>query len=225
MNIDYESIVGSDRATEVGQYVISPVDNTQISVKHCSILGKEEESAGWKIHISIDDQNDENIRVTFNRVVPIMMRYSLGMAKFLKTTCPKDDATGVYDHGRHITIYCSLQRFVEEGFTIAQWKELLTDITRALIECGIMPGYTNAVSKPIGGSNYCSYRYDRYRGEYIRCRKVYYMDEILQENKYRLDAEDDRFAELMLDIENQPEFVSRAVEAHGRDDCCNCRIF
>ncbi len=87
MNINYESVVDSRGFTYINEYTISPVDRAQISFKHNSTIRKEENSPGWKIHISIQDENDEAIRVAFNRIVLVMIKHGVAMAKFLKTTC------------------------------------------------------------------------------------------------------------------------------------------
>ncbi len=223
MNITYEQVLTAKKITEAGEYVISPVDSTQISVKHQSAIDHESESPGWKIHISIDDHND-NIKEAFNRLLPIMIKHNLGMAKFMKTSCLKDNEQGEYNWGRHITIYCSMQQFVGQDFTIDQWGDLLTEMTYALIDANIMPGRVNSVSHRISGSNYCSYRYDKYQGVYVSCREVHYND-IPIVSKYRLEEKVDLFEKLTLNIDNQPELVHPILDIEDTDNCCQCRIF
>ncbi len=117
-----------------------------------------------------------------------------------------------------------MQRFIGNGFTLEQWSALLTEVSLVLMDAGIMPGYQNAVSKPVSGSNYCSYRYDIFDGAYISCEDVYFNDGILPENKFNPAMADDIFSELVLDIQHQPDIRHILEEAVPRNKCCSCSI-
>lgn len=210
MNCTYEE---AERSIQViGDYTLSPLRKDEFTLKHRNVEGHEGLTRGWKIHISIDDSDEENIKRALFLVVPLLMGNNIALAKFLKAHW-KDESHGPWEYGRHITLYYEPQHLVQD-LSVLNWNELVANIAKVLQEAGIQPGNLNAVCRPFPESEYASYRHDLYHGEYIGCREVYNENNI--KIKYKPSAD-------VIDIFN-PEPLE--LEAEADDSCCNrCVIF
>jgi len=118
-------------------------------------IGGPEEELGWKIHISLTE-NNENIGKAWNLIVPILMNHGIEACKVLKIGLNLPE----YQLGKEITIY--------DQRSPVNWSQLLKDVDTALAEHGIQPGYFAINDKPVEGSPYFSCRNDLdEEGDYV----------------------------------------------------------
>jgi hypothetical protein len=129
-------------------------------------LKNEPNPPGWKLHISIDDEND-NMERAWNTAVYILIHHNVSFAKFILITSEKDKKEREYECGRHFTIY--VEQNPEK--TRDDWQNIINDITEAFVQNNIKPGYRNIICRQIPGSSFFYYRNDTAPDE-----QVYYHD-------------------------------------------------
>ena len=118
---------------------------------------KKYREKGLKIHISLDDEEEGNIKRGWNAIVNILRYYNIARSKVVQVegedSIEKDNPA---DHpttcGKQITIYASLH---SDG---SDWRNVLESITQALDKAKVTPGYETRGSRRI--NCYLSYRYD-----------------------------------------------------------------
>lgn len=153
--ISYKNVISASGLIKFGEYTVSSVGKEYISFKHNKVKGREELSHGWKIHISIFD-SDENLVAAWDNIVPILHRFGVSLAKFIKPGLVKDKDCKPAEKGRQVTIYCSYH----DDYTTERWIKLLSAIRLKLISLDIPPGYVNSVCRQFDGSGYFFYRND-----------------------------------------------------------------
>lgn len=82
--------------------------------------------AGWKFHISLADNDQENIARGWNIVVKILIKHQAQSAKVIEPDYIMENHDK-NERGKQITIYASRQRKPVE-----EWRDLLQSITTAL---------------------------------------------------------------------------------------------
>ncbi len=107
---------------------------------------------GWKFHISLDDENFENVAKGWNVIYKILMKFEVNSAKVIKNgvKLAQEDEN---QRGKQITIY---QHFNPE----LPWQKIIQEITVELTKSRIRPGYAPPSDYPIKGTNYVYYRND-----------------------------------------------------------------
>lgn len=212
--ITYDSLVNEHGSVQVGEYLLKAVGKDFLTLVKTSYDDNAQDLNGWKFHISLDESNEEKLKLVFELLTPILMENGVSIAKFKKVGRALDNESHPSEHGRQITIYAT------PGIN---WKALLEAITIQLIELEIPPGSHSTVCKRVIGSNYISYRNDLdSNGEYIPCRQAHGDDDILAENKYNPGEVPDPFTQLVLEVDNQLE--QPLNEGGGDNESCCCRI-
>ncbi len=118
-------------------------------------LAQIQNPPGWKIHISIMD-DDANMIAAWNAIVDIFLAHCVSFVKFQIITNLKDSHNRIWECGRHFTIY--INQNPEKG--LSEWQNFINDVTTRFIQNGIQPGFKNIIAKQIPGSNFFYYRND-----------------------------------------------------------------
>lgn len=182
----------------------------------------EEQAISWKFHISIDDSDSLNVKKMWNVVAPVLVKRGVMLTKFSNLNCSSDNDVAPFDQGRHITIYCALN----PEFGLEEWKSILEEVCGCLSAAGIPPGYSNAVCRPVAGTNYVAYRNDFYEGEYKSTRWINNNGDIPEEMRYNPSQILDKFEVLVLDVNSELPSRKRAEldDAQNQDEagrgCC-----
>lgn len=136
-----------------------------------NVVGKHN-TDGWKIHVSIDDEEDDNNLATAWRIVAeelireeIYAFKIIGIAKlpmkdiFIdekgRRVNPNDNSA-ISQRAKQITIYSGVDLDRDKN-----WQHVLQNITDRLVASGIRPSYLPQSDKEITGSPYFSYRHER----------------------------------------------------------------
>jgi hypothetical protein len=124
-----------------------------------------ERAHGWKLHVSIDDNDPTNIENGWNIIKDILIKYRIYYSKIVRQDHQmekgiNDESIGE-QRGKQITIYTSYQ----PNKPLDYWKKLAEEITYALAEHQIKPSYRPGSDIPVTGSNYVSYRCDGFYNE------------------------------------------------------------
>jgi len=113
---------------------------------------------GLKFHVSLPEKDAEKYNFGWDIITNILMKQSILAFKIVKPGVKmSDDPT---QRGKEITIYAD----ANPEKSIADWTNILTEITRQLTQNGVSPGYRPPGTDEkkegyIQGSNYVSYRY------------------------------------------------------------------
>lgn len=114
---------------------------------------------GWKLHISFDHTNPENVEKGMNIVLQHLVGEHVSNFKII----PSDKEMRDEIVGKDVTIYLSDNRPNEE------WQKLLSAIETDLIKAGVTPGKQAGYTEPIAQSQFISYRNDKgLNGDYIQ---------------------------------------------------------
>ncbi len=119
---------------------------------------------GWKIHVSIDDEEDDDNLATAWRIVAeeLMQENIYGFKIVTAENLPLRDKTlrengqRVSQRAKQITIYSGVDVDRDKD-----WQHILQNITDRLVARGIRPSYLPQSDNPIRGSPYFSYRHQR----------------------------------------------------------------
>lgn len=140
---------------------------------------KKSGSYGWKIHISIDDSDRNNIETAWDCLVPVLIKYGIYYVKFYKSNFTNDDKwcekeENLWNIGKRFTIYAlhnlpKTKEFIElfeseksvESATnsLISWNDFFNEVAETLKKNNIKPGYLNPACRAI--NNYISYRNDK----------------------------------------------------------------
>ena len=110
---------------------------------------------GWKLHISIDDSDADNIKKGWDIVRDVLMKYRVYSAKCISDIERPLVSQDESQNGKQITIYM----FKEERDP-AQWQAIATEIELALRANHIRADRRAEGDQAIAGSHYMSYRND-----------------------------------------------------------------
>lgn len=125
-----------------------------------SNVGSGIPKTGWKFHITIDDNDKNNLRKAWDVIKNILITYKIQDSKVVKM-----DANFYKDKtqcGKQITLYY----FANPD---KDWQIILTEITQALVQANIKPWYKSPTDEWITGSSYITYRNDSdSNGRYVR---------------------------------------------------------
>jgi hypothetical protein len=109
---------------------------------------------GWKLHVSIDDEDTENLSKAWDIIADILLKYNIYAAKIVrpeeKFSCTEERSI---ERGNQITIYSYASPHVK-------WETVIKEITENLTKYKIKPGPKSQVNRQISGSNYVTYRND-----------------------------------------------------------------
>lgn len=124
-------------------------------------IGQEMGGCGWKFHVSIDDNDKNNIAAGWNIVKDILVAHNVFFSKVVACDYTMEhtlrEDIGV-QRGKQITIYMASH----PNRTVERWRVLAADITRELANANIQPSYRPDAESdiPIQGSNYVSFTCD-----------------------------------------------------------------
>lgn len=118
---------------------------------------------GLKFHVSLPENDPEKYARGWDIVKDVLMRngvrsFKVAHEDIRMSSHPSDGS----QRGKDITIY--VEKNQEKDFDF--WNKLHQEITDELVKAGIPPGYQPPAlgrrgDKPINGSNYISYRYEK----------------------------------------------------------------
>jgi hypothetical protein len=107
---------------------------------------------GWKFHISLNDEDFNNVAKGWNILYKILIKHGINASKVVKNGVKLAEGDE-NQRGKQITIY---QHFNPDS----DWKTILTEITDEFKKSGIEPGYAPPSDRPVPGTNYIYYRTD-----------------------------------------------------------------
>lgn len=166
-----DKVYGITNAYEVDNYKILPLQKSYNfiyfawqqenelfeDISDDPAIGKSVRQNGLKFHVSIPEWDQDLYNRSFDLLIPLLMKQGVDF-KFLKSGHKMSDQKG--QAGKDITIYASAR----PDKNLGEWEKLIYDITIALVQSKIQPGYkvVNNAKKEylIDGCNYISYRYE-----------------------------------------------------------------
>lgn len=158
--------------------------------------------AGWKFHISID-QDPANLEKAWGALVPILLKYKIGHTKIVHQD-KYQEASKV------ITVYT-----FSGGPQIDQWMPFVRDVELAFREKEIRPG-EKIFEYEIAGSQYIYYRNDAgHKGEYVEDEYSFLykvVDQIPISKEHELV--------LAQELKENPINVGCILKLKGQDICC-----
>lgn len=175
---------------------------------------------GWKLHVSIDDNNQRNLAEGWNRIKDVLIAHRVYFAKVIEkghNPLQEERINGRIglQAGKQITIYTFYQ-------PTKDWGTVITDITRALaMEPPVLPSYRAPGDRPIQGSNYITYCCDGSTRHGNLFSRVDWGSEIEPDDP-------DKFQNIVVQVENQPPIPAwegppvSLDEATWDDDQCRC---
>jgi hypothetical protein len=113
-------------------------------------------TTGEKIHVSLLNKND-NIAKAWNIFKRHAINHAINHCKVICDSMRDELANDDQQRGKEITIYV-----FNETKTLAEWAQFLEQVTKEFTEEKIIPGEVAPSDYPIPGSNYFSYRNDKY---------------------------------------------------------------
>ena len=137
------------------------------SAIQASPFGEIAKTHGLKFHLSLPEWDVKKFNEGWDIVRNTLMKYGVVSFKLIRPELTMYSDSDVGQAGKQITIYAN----ENPEFTLAQWQNILQEITQKLVVAGIPPGYRPPFIKPEGapkgskpeiaieGCNYCSYRY------------------------------------------------------------------
>ncbi len=158
IDFNYMRISKSGVLEENG-YIATISQNGFITLRTLSCDARLKETGanppGWKLHISVDDENENLIRA-WDSIAEVFINHQLSFVKVQLLKNIKDTKGEAWDCGRQFTIYMHQNPEKQPR----DWQNLINEITAIFVREDIRPGYTNPTSKPIEGSSYFSYKND-----------------------------------------------------------------
>lgn len=147
---------------------------------------------GWKFHISIDDEDPENITSGWNLVKDLLIDNRVYRSKVVSKGHHMSyevigDGEFGEQRGKQITIYTSYQ----PDKPLEYWNLLVLDITQILAENSIKPSYRPESDIPVEGSHYVSYRcdgVDDIRGQNMPTSRYAWHDDVSKEELARFST-------------------------------------
>lgn len=135
-------------------FYITPVKKERYDPK----VGKSFREHGLKFHITLPEMDRELFNKECNILIPLLMSHGVDF-KILKEHLRMSDDPD--QAGKDVTIYASYR----PDKSLADWKNIIKEITVTLVENHIPPGYLveSTFKKPeygIEGCHYVSYRYE-----------------------------------------------------------------
>lgn len=117
---------------------------------------------GWKIHISLDPSNIDNITIAWIEIIlPELVSCGVREFKIARENCLHLMAEGAEGQGKLITVY--LRHNPELGLNQPNHRNLIGTIIRIeenLMRAQIQPGSRPIIDRVIQGSRYMSFRCD-----------------------------------------------------------------
>lgn len=149
----YEAInhVPAGKTFTQGPYIIRPSNGFIYMIKKTY----DEDNGvdfGLKFHVSVDDEDFENVAKAWNLIKDILISYKVTTAKVIERG-KRLAELNPKQRGKQITMY----QFRDTGLN---WQEIIREITRILTENEIKPGYAPPSDNPVPGTNYVYYRTD-----------------------------------------------------------------
>lgn len=172
---------------------------------NAGILQKQA-NEGWKIHISIDDNDEDNLIKGWRIISQILMENYVYLFKVVDDQhLPMEgylNEEETSEGGKQITIFAFKQPEMN-------WRPILQRITEELTENHIQPSYLPISDNPIVGSHYLSYRYESATRQHFAVP-----EDIL-----------DIFAELQIEVPGQlPRREWAGPELPEADKKCACKL-
>ena len=159
----YENLEGEQRILKCKGYKSTRDDTHYKLVK--MVNEGESSGLGWKLHISLDDTNFENVKKAWNVMFPILVVADVRFMKVVVELSARDQELGRDARGKQVTIY--------NIHSIINLEGLINQITSEFVRNGISPGLAPSGDRRITGSNYFYYRNDDGGGgTYLAGRQV-----------------------------------------------------
>ncbi len=172
-------------ATEKGQFFWVARDQGNASA----------DKLGWKIHISLDDADINNISKGWNIVKDILIGSNLDYFKVVIPGVKKDQIASNYEIGRQITIYATDDPRV--------YPNIIQRITDEFVKQGVNPGFKPMTDRQVSGSNYFYYRNDDDgRGVYLPVERA---------TSYNDTGKNDPFIDMRVNCDNQSQVKAKST--------------
>jgi hypothetical protein len=157
-NINDNNFVNNDA---IGFSSVKDVPKNFIGFIYNEYYNPQSTNAGWKFHISLDDDIAGNVGRGWDAIVGILIEYKIIQSKVVKDGY-KIGAKDQNERGKQIVIYAY------DDDEKQNWQKILQKITIALVDAKIKPGLRPPHNKEIQGSSYLSYCNDAgYNGKKI----------------------------------------------------------
>lgn len=143
---------------EIGNYTVglmpdftrAPFTHFNTNVKNPNAI-RSSKDTGWKIHIGIDDSEQENLARGWEAIREILFKYQIYSLKIINPNIKL--ANNPTQSSKQITIYAFKQPNLD-------WSAFLNEIESALNQQEILPAPLSPKDKIFPGSRYLTYRYD-----------------------------------------------------------------